>query len=327
MGRRGRPADAPASVAVVTDSTASLPPDVARRWGVGVVPLDVLVGAQRHVEGVDLTSAGLLAALQSGARVSTSQPPPAAFAAAYTAAAEAGAREVVSIHLSGELSGTVQAARLAAREAPVPVHVVDARTTVMALGWTVLEAARFARDVTVPALLEGPPVPPEPQPLGFGRRIGRLLAPPEPVAPLPDGAAVAAHAGAGARGTRAWFLVDSLDHLRRGGRLSAPAAALGTVLGLRPLLTLGDGRVVVAEKVRTRRAARERLEQAARTHAAGLARTRVTVHHLGQADLAAELLTHVRTWPGVIESVAAETSAVVAAHVGPGLLAIVVAEA
>jgi len=317
----------------VTDSTASLPVGVAQRWGIGVVPLDVLVGTERHVEGVDLSPADLLAALQRGTRVSTSQPPPAAFAAAYRAAAEAGAREIVSVHLSGELSGTVGAARVAAADASVPVHVVDSAVTVMALGYTVLAAARFARGWGAPsgALLDGPPVLALPEPPRAGERVGawvtRVLGrAPEPDE-LPDGSAVARLARERSAQARAWFLVDSLDHLRRGGRLSAPAAALGTVLGLRPLLTLDDGHVVVAEKVRTRRAARERLEVLARTHAATRGQVRVAVHHLGQPELAADLVAQVEQWPSVTEVVACETSAAIAAHVGPGLLALVVVDA
>src|SRR4051812_32954155 len=127
-------------VAVVTDSTASLPPGLAAGSGVHVVPLDVLVDGERFAEGVDLTSARLASVLRAGARVTTSQPPPAAFAAAYREAVERGAREIVSVHLSGELSGTVRAAELAAMAAPVPVHVVDSRTVVMGLGFAVLAA-------------------------------------------------------------------------------------------------------------------------------------------------------------------------------------------
>ncbi|WP_141319320.1 DegV family protein [Cellulomonas uda] len=336
MGRRGRPAAGP--VAVVTDSTASLPQGLAERWGVRVVPLDVLVGTRRHVEGVDLSPADLLGALQRGERVSTSQPPPAAFTAAYRAAAEAGAREVVSVHLSGELSGTVGAARVAAADAPVPVHVVDSAVTVMALGFAALAAARHARggavggpvggpggDEGVVRLLDGPQVS-EPASTRLVDRVAQWVARGDaPV--LPDGDDVARVARERSAAARAWFLVDSLDHLRRGGRLSAPAAALGTVLGLRPLLTLDEGRVVVAEKVRTRRAARERLEAVARAHAETRGPVRVAVHHLGQPDVAAELVAQVRRWPRVVEAVACETSAVIAAHVGPGLLAVVVVDA
>ncbi|WP_291798975.1 DegV family protein, partial [Cellulomonas sp.] len=112
-------------VAVVTDSTASMPEGAAERWGVVVVPLQVVVGGERHLEGWDLPPAELTAALTHGVRVTTSQPAPAAFAEAYARAAASGAREIVSVHLSGELSGTVRAAQLAALAVPVPVHVID----------------------------------------------------------------------------------------------------------------------------------------------------------------------------------------------------------
>ncbi|GEL96208.1 DegV family protein [Cellulomonas composti] len=275
-----------------------------------VVPLEVLAEGGTYTEGVDLTSAELLAMLQRGVRVTTSQPAPAAFAAAYAQAAADGAREVVSVHLSGELSGTVQAARLAANDAPVPVHVVDSRLAAMALGFTVLEVARFAT-TALPDETAG----------------GRSWRRPHPS--LPGGEAVAAHAATAAAGARAWFLVDSLDHLRRGGRLSTTSAAIGTVLGLRPLLTLSDGAVVVAERVRTRRAARERLEAVAAAFASERGDVRVAVHHLGEPEVAQRFVEDLgrRIGSHAVELVACEASAVVAAHVGPGVLAVVVADA
>ena len=110
-----------------------------------MVPLGVIVDGVEHVEGVDLLPSVLLGALSQGSRkVPKSQPPPAAFAAAYERAAAAGALEIVSVHLSGELSGTVRAARLAAGSSPIPVHVVDSRAVGMALGFAVLAAARLA---------------------------------------------------------------------------------------------------------------------------------------------------------------------------------------
>lgn len=294
-------------VAVVTDSTAALPPGEAERLGVQVIPLDVVVDGRRHVEGVDLVPRDLLAALARGARVSTSQPSPAAFAAAYRRAAAAGAREVVSVHLSGELSGTVAAARLAAGSAPVRVHVVDSGTVGMALGFAVAAGARAAAP-----------------PAAVRRRWPWSPAAPEPL----DGAAVAARVRAVASTTRVWFLVDSLEHLRRGGRLSTAAAAMGTVLGLRPLLTVDDGRIVVAEKVRTRRAARERLEALAAADVAGRPQgARVAVHHLEQPDVAGDIVAHLGAAPGVVEAVACDAGAVLGAHVGPGVLAVVVADA
>lgn len=309
------------SVAIVTDSTASLPEGAAERWGIGVVPLDVVIDGVPHVEGVDLTPGDLLAALTSGGKVSTSQPPPAAFAAAYDRAAASGAREIVSIHLSGDLSGTVRAAQLAAETSPVPVHVVDSRAVAMSLGFAVLDAARFS---------VGPPrqaPPPAPGPVAAARAWWRDRGRVEPQ--LPSGEQVAARGRAVAGSTRVWFLVDSLDHLRRGGRLSIPAAAIGIVLGLRPLLTLDDGRIELIEKVRTRRAARDRLVALAAAEVAQRPLARVAVHHLGQPELAATLAGELAAAAGdhLVETAVCESSAVLAAHAGPGLLAIVVADA
>ncbi|NUU16730.1 DegV family protein [Cellulomonas humilata] len=310
------------SVAIVTDSTASLPEGAAERWGIGVVPLDVVVDGERHIEGVDLTPGALLTALTRGARVSTSQPSPAAFAAAYDRAAASGAREIVSIHLSGELSGTVRAASLAAEAAPVTVHVVDSGAVAMALGFAVLDAARFSL---------GPPEPPAPAPGAgpFAAARARWHARGRVGPSLPSGSLVAEHALAVAASTRVWFLVDSLEHLRKGGRLSMPATAFGIVLGLRPILSLHDGAIEVVEKVRTRRSARDRLVALAAADIARRPHARVAVHHLGQAEIAATLADELKATSGgrVEETVVCESGAVLAAHVGPGLLAIVVADA
>ena len=310
-------------VAIVTDSTASLPEGTAERWGIGVVPLDVVVDGERHVEGVDLSPGELPTALTSGAKVSTSQPPPAAFAAAYERAAASGAREIVSLHLSGELSGTVRAARLAAEESPVPVHVVDSGAVAMALGFAVLDAALFSVGPSAPT----EPAPAPTGPLAAARAWWQARGHVE--AQLPSGAEVAEHARAVSASTRVWFLVDSLDHLRRGGRLSMPATAIGIVLGLRPILTLHDGRIDVIEKVRTRRAARDRLVALAVAEIMQRPHARVAVHHLGQPDLAATLASSLADAAGdhLVGSAVCESSAVLAAHAGPGLLAIVVADA
>ncbi|TGY75842.1 DegV family protein, partial [Cellulomonas shaoxiangyii] len=156
--------------------------------------------------------------------------------------------------------------------------------------------------------------------------LPRRRRPPAPV--WPDLAEVAAAAAVTAASTRTWFLVESLEHLRRGGRLSAPAAALGTVLGLRPLLAVQDGRVVVADKVRTRRAARERLEHVAATELAGRGAVRIGVHHAGDPGAAHELAARLaERADDAVEVVVAGAGAVLGAHAGPGLLAVVVADA
>ena len=328
-------------VAVVTDSTAALPAGAAARWGIDVVPLDVVVDGRPHTEGVDLAPADLVAALRAGAKVSTSQPAPEAFSRAYARAAAAGASAVVSVHLSGELSGTVASARSAAERAPLPVHVVDSRSVAMGIGFAALAAAWEAAGVPDEArLVAGLPPGPSPARHLPGRAsdlaadlrhlpgwaaelLPGLLRREEPA--TADQVADAARAAASA--ATVWFLVDSLEHLRRGGRLSAAAAALGTVLGLRPLLTVADGRVVVGEKIRTRRAARERLEAVAVAAAGGHRRVRLAVHHTGDAEAAAGLAARLPESLGdrCREVVVSDAGAVLGAHAGPGLLAVVVA--
>ncbi len=320
-------------VAVVTDSTAALPPALAAQVGLHVVPLDVSVDGARHVEGVDVTPEQLLQALERGAKVTTSQPPPSAFAAAYERAAAAGAHEIVSVHLSGEMSGTVRSARTAATVSPVPVRVVDSRSAALGLGFAALAAARCAATPLDASELAGPDAtaaPADGRAAAVRRWVARVTRREPDAAPTwPDAERVARVAAQAARGTQVWFLVDSLDHLRRGGRLGAGAAALGTVLGLRPLLSLQDGRLVVAEKIRTRRAARERLEQVAAAELAARPAARVGVHHVGPSDVADALAARLAATPGarVVETVVADAGAVLAAHVGPGLLAVVVADA
>ncbi|RYV52548.1 DegV family protein [Pengzhenrongella frigida] len=300
-------------VAVVTDSTASLPAGLAERWGIEVVPLEVVVDGERHHEGLDLTSADLLTALTAGRKVTTSQPSPAVFARAYAHAVERGAREIVSVHLSGELSGTVRAAELAALAAPVPVHVVDSRTVAMGLGLAAIAAA----ELVAPPPRTGHGLP--------GRSpAGRSLA--------PGGALAAERARQVAASSSTLFLLDSLDQLRRGGRIGSGAATMGTLLGLRPLLTLRSGRIEVVEKVRTRRAARERLEALTVKDVRARGGAQIAVHHLGQPELAAQVAAALESAlcdgdARVVGRVAvSEISAVIAAHAGPGLLAVVVAD-
>src|SRR3954469_17258816 len=133
-----------AAVAIVTDSTAYLPLGLAERHDIAVVPLQLTVGGALREEGVDISAADAAQALREWNPVTTSRPSPERFSEAYTAAAAAGATAVVSVHLSGAMSGTVGAARLAAEAAPVPVRVVDTGSIGMGLGFAALSAAATA---------------------------------------------------------------------------------------------------------------------------------------------------------------------------------------
>lgn len=152
-------------VAIVTDSTAYLPPRTMERHGITAVPLTVVLGDQALEEGTEISARSLAQALQKRRPVTTSRPSPEVFASVYRRVAESGATDIVSLHLSAEISGTYDAAVLASREAPVPVRVVDTGMVAMALGFCALAAAESA-EAGAPSTRwsrprrSGPPAPP-----------------------------------------------------------------------------------------------------------------------------------------------------------------------
>ena len=274
-------------VAIVTDSTAYLPTEVVQEHGIRVVPLQVVIGGTSYDEGSGVSSATVAEALRTWTPVSTSRPGPFAFLTAYERAAEEGCTAVVSVHLSSDMSGTYESAVLGARDAPVPVRVVDSRSLGMGLGFAVVTAAELA---------------------SAGTEV--------------DEVAAAAEKRAAAASTV--FYVDTLEHLRRGGRIGAAAAFLGSALAIKPLLHLVDGHIEPLEKVRTSARAIARLEELA-VERAGDGALDVAVHHLANAERAAALAERLRAWlPALGHLHVSAVGAVVGAHVGPGMLAVVV---
>ncbi|MEU3597867.1 DegV family protein [Streptomyces sp. NPDC006798] len=274
-------------VAIITDSTAYLPQTAVEHHGIVTVPLTVVVDGQALEEGTEISARSLAQALQKRRPVTTSRPGPETFAATYRAAADAGASGIVSLHLSAELSGTYDAAVLAAKDAPVPVRVVDTGVIAMALGFCALAAAETAE-------------------------AGGSLD--ETVAAVEKRAA----------GTAAYFYVDTLDYLRRGGRIGTARALLGSALAVKPLLKLDGGRIEMLEKVRTASKAIARLEELA-VECAGAGPVDVAVHHLAAPERAAALAERLRERvPGLRELHVSEVGAVIGAHTGPGLLGAVV---
>ncbi|MGZ4593932.1 MAG: DegV family protein [Actinomycetes bacterium] len=275
-------------VAIVTDSTSYLPPELVSEHDIAVVPLQVVIGGEACDEGLDATSARVADALRSWTPVTTSRPSPGAFLDAYERAAAEGCAGIVSVHLSADMSGTHESASLAARDSPVPTRVVDSRSLGMGLGFAVVSAAQAA---------EG------------GADVDE----------------VARAAEKRAASSTAIFYVDTLEHLRRGGRIGAGAALLGSALAVKPLLHLVDGRIEPLEKVRTSAKAIARLEELAVGHA-GDVEVDVAVAHLANASRAQTLADRLRgrlPWLGSLY--VSEVGAVVGAHVGPGMLSVVVA--
>jgi fatty acid kinase fatty acid binding subunit len=278
-------------VAVVTDSSAYLPDGFANRHAVHVVPLHVLIDERSGLDGVDIGPTEVASALAERLTVTTSRPNPDEFVRAYRRLLDEGADSIVSVHLSRELSGTWESARLAAQEVGVDrVRVVDSRTAVMGLGFAVLRAATAASGGASDAAVEN--------------------------------AAVAAAAR-----TTTFFVVETLEYLRRGGRIGSAAAFLGTALAVKPVLHVKDGHIVPLEKVRTTNRAVSRLvdlaEQA--TVATGADSVELAVHHLAAHDRAVELATRLdERISSASGCVVSELGAAIGAHTGPGMLGVVV---
>lgn len=272
---------------VVTDSTARpVPP------GTVVVDLEVVVDGS-PVREADTTTSAVLAAVRAGATVGTSRPSPDGFARAYAAAAAAGASAVVSVHLAGALSGTVDAARLAASGAPIRVEVVDTAS----VGAVVSAAVRAAATSTADGA---------------------------------DAARVVALVQAVTARSTTWVSLASTGQLQRGGRGGAASWSDARGLAARPVLLVDGGRLIPLERTRTtaraldrlRDLARERLQEVAADPGTEL--LEVVVQHAGGEEHAASLLR--RMTQVVDESMARveELSPVLAAHVGPGAVGLAV---
>ncbi|GLY66895.1 DegV family protein [Amycolatopsis taiwanensis] len=273
-------------VAIVTDSTASLPEQLAQQWGIKVVQLQLLVDEETNDEN-RYDRHELATALRAGRRVATFPPDPGAFFWAYQEAASAGASAVVSLHISERMSATVHAARQAAQQVRIPVHIMDSQTTGMSLGFAVLSAARAA---------------------GAGAQADRVLE-------------AAAHRF---RHSTELLYVDTLEYLRRGGRIGAAAHLIGNAFSIKPLLTVRDGEVAPLSRVAGATRALSRLIELSVARA-GSRQVELAVSHFlqnGRERQVAEQLRH--RLPNVRDLVIAEVSTVVGAHVGPGALSVTV---
>lgn len=276
-------------IAVVTDTAAALPQEWVNAHAdrLRVLPMPVMIDGQIYTEGLDDVETALALALATGASVQTSRPAPGVFQRAYESLALAGYEHIVSLHLSKELSGTVDAARWAAGQVEVPVTVIDSRTVGLAQGLAVMDAV-LAAEAGLPLT------------------------------------AVEAAAGRAEFHTIC-FVVPSLEQLRKGGRIGAAASMFGTLLAVKPLLSIQDGRIGVREKVRTMPRAMARLVEISRDAADGApAGARVAVHYFGNAEQADELRAELESSSNG-EVLCEPLPSVLAAHAGAGVLAVVIA--
>ena len=268
-------------VAVVTDSTSEL--TAGNAVGARVVPLHLHFGDEQFTDGVEMSKEQFwarLTAAEPGPHPSTSQPAAAAFRDAYAELAEAGAAGIVSIHISGKLSGTLNAAQQGAEllGAEIEFAAIDSLTTSWELGWAAEAAAAAAAE---------------------GAGID----------------AVAAAARDSLARSHLMLFVETLDHLLRGGRIGRARHLAGKLLRVRPLLELADGEVTDAAKPRTRAKAIDLLVRRIEAESP----QRVQIMH-GACEADAETLAERVRAAGVPDVDVALGSTILGAHTGPGSL-------
>ncbi len=271
-------------VAIVTDSTADLPTPVARGLGISVVPLKVIFGKEVYRDGVDIEPDTFYRRLVSGEVATTSQPSPGEFETVYRELLEKG-QSIVSIHISRHLSGTVNSAEAARALFPdADITIVDSRLVAAALGLVVQAAARTARD---------------------GGSRDEVLAVARKVI----------------QETRVLFCVDSLEYLRRGGRIGKAQALLGTILNINPILAVYEGFIQPFEKVRGRKVALRRLAEIVVQEAGQRPVVCGVLQGANQeaADLLTGLLANLPPGSTVEQGT---VGPVVGAHAGPGVFGV-----
>lgn len=278
------------TIRIVTDSTADLGPR-ADELGVTVIPLAVSFGDETFLDSVDIDARTFFERLASSrVRPTTSQPAPDAFERTYRRLLAEGAGGIVSIHVSSALSGTANTAQrvatdLRAMGVSVPIEVVDTRQASLGMHFGILAACRAASEGS-------------------------------------DVAAVVAAARDALARTSIFIVADDLDYLQRGGRIGQAQRVVGTLLNVKPIITLRDGVVTAMDTPRTRRRAFERLAE--------LVRERAPVESviIGQSspDLGDQLEAVVRAvYDGPIDRMWAGPA--IGTHVGPGAAGVAILRA
>jgi DegV family protein with EDD domain len=275
-------------VALVTDSTSYLPPELIERHGIRVVPLYIVFGAERTVPEVEITDyPAFFEELRHAENLpSTSQPSVGDFTAVFEPLLAEG-REIVSVHISGGLSGTPEAARQAKEalerdgKGGERIEVIDSTTAAGGLGFMVLAAAKAAAD-------------------GKSARE------------------VAEHVRRARAELKLWFVIDTLEFLKRGGRIGAASAWIGSTLKVKPILTV-ENEMTPVERVRTSGRALERMVDYARQRKDSGADA-WSAQHINAPDACQHLIERCSEVYGCPPTIVSEIGPVLSAHTGPGLL-------
>ena len=271
-------------IALVTDSTTYMPPELVKKYNISVAPQVLIWGDQTYKDGVDIESREFFTRLKTAKVMpTTSQVAVISFQDIFQELVDKG-YEVLALLVSSRLSGTVQSAMQAkdlmssARE---KVNVVDSQSVAMALGFQVLAVARALED-------------------GAG---------------LKDAIALAEKSY---QYTGVFFAVDTLEFLHRGGRIGSAQRFLGTMLNMKPILAIQDGRVEGIDRIRTKNKAHDRVLELTIEKVAGRTPVRLATLHANSAEDAKALLTRAEQALNPVESIFTEVSPTVGTHAGPG---------
>ncbi len=273
-------------IRIVTDTTAGLPRDVAERYGIPIIPQIIIFGHDSFEEGVNIDIATFMQRLVTANELpKTAAPPPEMFVEAFRRMLQPG-DTIFCIHPSSEVSGTVRSATVAAQEFPgADIRVVDTRTIGSPLGTLVLLAAEWAA--------AGEPAD------TIAARLQDMVA-----------------------RCRVYFLVPTLDFLARGGRIGGAAALLGSILQLKPILTIRDGRVEPYAKVRVQKRAVEYLKDTVCQQCPRDGSGYLSVMHAGVPAEGQALADDLRARLGLAAPIPLlDLPPAIVTHGGPGVLA------
>ncbi len=279
-----------AQICIVTDSTADIPREIAEEWGIHIVPLRVHMAGETYLDGIDITPSEFFTKLSQVQQFpTTSQPSPADFEQLYLDLAHMYGRDVqiLSIHLSSALSGTVQSATLASKmvDPQLDITVIDSKKAAYLLGMMVVEAARAVKEGKSKeeciALLQ------------------RMI-----------------------EGQKEFFVVDTLTYLQKGGRIGKAQALIGTILNVKPILSLNaNGEVFPFDKVRGKKKAVARILEELKEYA-GDQKVMVSILYAMNIEEATDLKDQIAQSFNTKEITLSEIGPVIGAHVGPNVLAV-----
>lgn len=270
-------------IGLVADSSCGLPRGIAEQYGIEIVPIDLIID---DIPRSNYTTNELIDGLTTNRRVTTSRPSPERFVQAYQSLMGQGCTSIAVATLSSKLSGTYESALLSRELVDLDIQVVDTRTVGLGFGFAVLDAARVIQSQTQSLELVADLI----------RRQSEQA--------------------------KVYFYLNSLEFLRRGGRIGAASAVIGTALSVKPILQIAQGAVMPFAKVRTESKALDRLVDAALSSQTNSRNPRFGVEHLGASDRADYCAEKLRLARPDAEIILSEVSAVIGAHAGPGLVAV-----